>query len=343
MEGWRQLQECYSATVERCSAVGIAVPAPVTNYMRGYQALTNIKSRLAAAIPYFIDTNNKSDGNYTNYFLVNTNATSLPVLTATGLLASLQMPTNYLIHTPYLNLSGLGPFTNDTTVPYPHGFTNSFTQTGGTNFPASRSTWYDTDYGIAAVTTLCARLTDVSKTPAVTVDYAGTSDAGLSWSRTNTYAVIVANIDSYFVTNLPTDTYFGERSRTQNKALGNYSAKAQASWVYSITNTYTNTSVNVEWLMNVKKPTEFPPDGTQTFGNVSFTFTEDCMNLVSSETVTPGTALILSPRYGTYTNPCGVGMPDFPSPYPTDPWRSVYGWEFKNTHLVVFSYDFKFK
>jgi hypothetical protein len=66
------------------------------------------------------------------------------------------MPTNYFAFTPRLGLSGLGALTNDATTPYPHGFTNEFTITGGTNFPSSRTNWYDTDYGLAGFSNIIA-------------------------------------------------------------------------------------------------------------------------------------------------------------------------------------------
>jgi hypothetical protein len=58
-----------------------------------------------------------------------------------------KLPTNFFEYTPYRGLDGVGPFTNDTSVGHPHGWTNSYTLSGGNDFPDGRSAWYTTDYG----------------------------------------------------------------------------------------------------------------------------------------------------------------------------------------------------
>ena len=72
---------------------------------------------------------------------------SLATTTAVAWLEYCKMPTNFLDYTPYRGLDGVGPFTNDTTVGHPHGWTNAYTLAGGTNYPAGRTNWYTTDYG----------------------------------------------------------------------------------------------------------------------------------------------------------------------------------------------------
>lgn len=165
MEGWRQLHECYTATVERCAAVNKTIPVTPTNRLDGYTSLTNIKDRIASVIPSFLDVSRLSSSSpvASNYFLGYTNKVSgailVPYNTTTGLLAGLYLPTNYFAFTSRLGWSGLGPFTNDVTVGSPHGYTNVFTENGGTNWPGTRTKWYDTDYGIAPLTNILSKLT----------------------------------------------------------------------------------------------------------------------------------------------------------------------------------------
>jgi hypothetical protein len=101
-----------------------------------------------------------------------------------------QIPTNYFAFTPLLGTSGLGPFTNDTTVPYPHGFTNSYTIAGGTNFPASRTNWYDTDYGLAPLPAILSNLiwTSFTTTAAYSNRYYGFGESFTSWAAAKTAA-----------------------------------------------------------------------------------------------------------------------------------------------------------
>jgi len=68
------------------------------------------------------------------------------------------LPTNFLDFTPSRSLNGVGAGTNDTTTPFFHGFTNSFTQDGGTEFPGSRTNWYTTDYGWPGMREIIDRL-----------------------------------------------------------------------------------------------------------------------------------------------------------------------------------------
>jgi len=82
--------------------------------------------------------------------------TNFPAFTEVSICAVAELPTNFFNFTPYRGLNGAGPFTNDTTTPAPHGWTNSTTAAGGTNFPAARTNaiWYTTDYGWQGLKTL---------------------------------------------------------------------------------------------------------------------------------------------------------------------------------------------
>jgi hypothetical protein len=95
------------------------------------------------------------------YWLTASNA--LPVYTSTAqVLRECGLPTNFFDYTPWRDLSGIGGFTNDLTVGRPHGMTNQYTAAGGTNFPAGRSRWYTTDYGIDGCKAFLDRLTTIN-------------------------------------------------------------------------------------------------------------------------------------------------------------------------------------
>lgn len=231
MEGWRQIQECYTATVERCTAAKVAVPAPATNYMRGYETLTNLKSCLVVAVTNYVHPDNLDAtspflATYYNGFTnkISTNIPPPPTWTVTGLLAVLQMPTNYFAFTPFLGVSGLGSHTNDVNEPRPHGVTNAFTIAGGTNLPASKTTWYDTDYGIIKITNLLAALTDTYQPNAVAITslwhgagkhYYSYDDA-VAIATTNWSVRSFGSISSYFIGNY-VQQYYGYRANAYNQ------------------------------------------------------------------------------------------------------------------------------
>lgn len=186
MEGYRQLSECYTATVERCLVAGVTPPVAVTNYLEGYRALTNIKQRIQTVIPSFLAATSLDTTSpvASNYFSARPGiATTLPLYSVTGLLWALYLPTNFFAYTPILGMSGLGAYTNDATTPYPHGFTNAFTQAGGTNFPASRTNWYDTDYGLSSIPGILSNLvwTTFTTTATSTNRYYGFGEAS-TWA-----------------------------------------------------------------------------------------------------------------------------------------------------------------
>ena len=350
--GKAHLSEAYTAIVERCQATGTTIPTAPTWYRFARTDLVNLKTNLVVLIPKFVDKGNKSagaNGNYTNWFIANSNSTALPVYTVTTLLAQCQMPTNWLAWTPWRSVTGLGGNTNDWSVLYPYGYTNATTAAGGTNYPSGRSVWYDTDYGYGAITTLLARLTDIQKTPTATTNFAGTSTAGYSWARTNTYAAIVAGIDTYWTNNQAVVEHWavGEGSFIQNYPGYNYAYKFQGQWSYGLTNVYTNCEVWVDWSMNVRgygsDIAKVDSTWMSTFTNQTFEFSDQAVNLLEQDTEPDGTAWLESSVFGTTNAPCGIGMPSNPSAYPTTPYRHAMGWEFRGTHHALLSYQFQFR
>jgi hypothetical protein len=113
--------------------------------------MANIKGQLRLGVSSWCQTNAVADTTIAGAWLTANTFTDFPVYTVTGLLWSLRLPTNYFEVTPYRSLCGLGPFTNDVTVPYPHGYVTTETLAGGTNYPAGRTNWYTTDYGWSAL------------------------------------------------------------------------------------------------------------------------------------------------------------------------------------------------
>jgi hypothetical protein len=185
----RQLAECHTAIVERVTATSTAWSeiAPQTWYRSNRANLINIKTYLLWTLePRIYDPYRLGHSGYWLTWCVTngleTTASAAAVLNAAGtnqfphygnlgvlvgggqngsveLFQKLHMPTNYLLYTPYRCLNGLGPFTNDTSTAYPHGYTNAETASGGTNYPAGRTCWYTTDYGWADLPRVFAELT----------------------------------------------------------------------------------------------------------------------------------------------------------------------------------------
>ncbi len=116
--------------------------------------LVEYKSKLTELIPNFVDhTQTNASGDFNDFFATPSEI-DFPKWSTGNLLASLQIPGNYLTYTPRLMLNGYGRFgiTNDNFEGYgvPFGFTNAATGAGGTNFPVARTnfpTWKTTDYG----------------------------------------------------------------------------------------------------------------------------------------------------------------------------------------------------
>jgi hypothetical protein len=156
-----QIQQIYLALNERRDVVPTAYPSDGKGTLNAPAWWRTARSELAAykewtksRCKWFVDTNNFVDGKWTN----STAAYPFPLFTVTALCASARIPTNYFEYTPWRGLSGLGPYTNDASVPYPYGWTNAYTLAGGTNFPAGRTNWYTTDYGFSGFTSVVAQL-----------------------------------------------------------------------------------------------------------------------------------------------------------------------------------------
>ena len=152
-EGWSQSTQCLAALNERLLAFK-SVPiytniqytnVSVTNvYRSNRMLLMGVKERLRFMIDsqYIVPA----------YFnpSVATNAIQLDYYSnVVRVCNDCGLPTNFFDYTPYRDLNGLGPYTEDETVGHPYGDTNFFTTNfrGGTNFPGTRTRWYTTDYG----------------------------------------------------------------------------------------------------------------------------------------------------------------------------------------------------
>ena len=186
-QGYRQLSECYSSTVERCSAAGTTLPSAPTWYRSNRGVLIDCKTRLASAIPLFLDTNLLASATpLANAYFTNRPgvSTTFAFCSVTGLLVSCSLPTNYFTYTPYRSLTGLGAGTNDTSTTYPHGFTNAFTALGGTNWPGSQTNWYSTDYGYAKLPDIlnALRWTVGNASGSTVAQYEGTTNNTAGWT-----------------------------------------------------------------------------------------------------------------------------------------------------------------
>ena len=195
----RELREAYaqvwSGTVERCRIAGVAEPAWYTNF--GPREITagvaDIKSKLVACIPRFVDHRSVPDAATAAAWL---NVSNLPAWTATGLLAVVGRPTNYLAYTPERSVNGTGPFTNDGTVGRPHGWTNSWTVNGGDGFPGARTNWYTTDYDIGGCVAILTNLQMTTGTWEYVSKGAGDWGAG-PYQAGSFYAALRAMYDNF--------------------------------------------------------------------------------------------------------------------------------------------------
>lgn len=136
-----QLNECYTGLVERYIVCGLSptnVTVPNTNRPNRV-TLEGFKADIQVIAPYFWNTN----------FPIS-NASDVVYWNPTTLVYAVYAPSNYYSHTFNRGISGIGGYTQDTTVGHGYGFTNEYTVTNqaGVNFPGSRTNWYTTDYGI---------------------------------------------------------------------------------------------------------------------------------------------------------------------------------------------------
>ena len=185
-QGYRHLSECYTAVVERCTAVSNTLPTAPAWYRSNRTILLDLKAKTKTCIPSFAATNLLDDASP----FCATRATSsgsgftIPTWSVTGLLVYLRMPTNYFDYTPYRSLTGLGAGTNDLSVPYPHGFTNASTAGGGTNWPGSQTNWYSTDYGYAKLPDIlnALRWTVGNASGSTVAQYEGTTNNTAGWT-----------------------------------------------------------------------------------------------------------------------------------------------------------------
>jgi hypothetical protein len=347
-----QLLEAYSGVVERCMAAGVSNPAAPTWYRFNRTIVLSFKGQLKTVVPYYLDTRNRQSGSYSNYFATYTNSRALPAWTATGLLVSCAMPTNWFDYTPWRSLSGLGGNTNDASVPYPYGETNATTARGGTNFPAGRTAWYTTDYGYAGVTGLLTKLTDMAATPSVSFTYRGTTNS--SGTAYGGYAAAAAALPGVFgyPTFHPAVQKLAFGSYYQNYPGNDYAWEVSAVWYYCQANPWTNGIVWVEWFMNIGPYMRYETGGGL-YGEYTNTWsTADqvsgwpkySLNPLGTDQFWGGTTGLISSVYGTTNEPiAAVGFTPSGSANPTVPWRSTKGWEFWDTHYMVMSFDFVFR
>jgi hypothetical protein len=216
----RQLAECYTGVLERCLLWPVDLPSAPTWYRSNRATLIELKDHLALTVHVtgWVNTNSTGTGGQPEQWLTTHLGKDFPTyreagtpISTTNLCISLKIPTNYFAYVPYRCLNGLGPFTNDTSVPYPHGYTNASTVAGGTNFPAGRSTWYTTDYGWNQLPALINALTTTRHAISLydTNRYSGSGASPIgyeteaSWdlavyrSQTNWHTVLSWSEDAY--------------------------------------------------------------------------------------------------------------------------------------------------
>lgn len=173
-EHWRdQVQmnaTIYTAIVERCNALtGIVVDASVyahpdapAFYRDQVAALERYKTKTLQLLPYYAIPYYENRTDYLNYFNYGLYGEydadlEIPVWNEISICITNRLPTNYFRFTPWSNLEGGGPFTNDSTVGHPYAWVTSNTLAGGAVFPAGRTNWYTSDYGWNGMTAILSR------------------------------------------------------------------------------------------------------------------------------------------------------------------------------------------
>lgn len=176
--GTNHAGEVWAAVNERALAAGVAAPSTNVFFDNQYTNLANLKTKVAALLPYYVNTNLASDGTFTNWF--NAGSNDFPVLSRAILAEQLKLPTNYLDFTPWSDLAGIGGngSTNDNYggIGHPFGWTNASTAAGGTNWaPGRTNVWFTTDYGWQGLKEIAALMRWTSRTFSGAADPAGTS------------------------------------------------------------------------------------------------------------------------------------------------------------------------
>lgn len=162
LEAYNASWQIYSGIIERTTLQRYSPPTLQPPSYYGYRgnrdalvAYKQIARWLFTYIQYpWLDLaqTNAPGGIFTNFI------GSLPVYNEVPLLQQIYRPTNFFSYTPYRNLSGAGPFTNDPAIPYGYGWTNASTILGGTTFPPGRTCWYTTDYDWNGMTSVLSKL-----------------------------------------------------------------------------------------------------------------------------------------------------------------------------------------
>lgn len=132
--------DCYSALVERASAICVATPAYPSFYRFERANIANYKSWEKLRCSSFFDTSASTN-------IPPTSFTNLVMWSSSNLLAKNFMPSNFFDYTPWRALNG------------DIGTTNVYTSRGGTNFPAGRTNWTTADYGWDGVVAVVKALT----------------------------------------------------------------------------------------------------------------------------------------------------------------------------------------
>jgi len=166
--GYWHTVDVYSAAVERASFAGVStsvwpsVDWAVTNTVdadiefyrnQGWRGDLDTNSNIKVLKDFvrsYVITN-FVDRTLTNSAGVFEGIMNFTYYTEVGICSNANLPTNYFRYNPMRALNGVGPFTNDTSTAWPHGWTNEWTAAGGTTFPSGRYTWYTTDYGWAGL------------------------------------------------------------------------------------------------------------------------------------------------------------------------------------------------